>query len=177
MGEPGPRFSSACSRAELAVVPWATMCGSCALPDQSSVLAHAALLGNDHWLRTSAPILPFSCWVVSKRHDGLLSRLSCRGYTTCHEKGENGAGYSNAEIGSTLRCEPGVKTDWGVCRNHLLLRPREDNSLEEHAEENLWSSTPALEHPAEETPLWRKIIDEGRLDGTAVRTVCRIGCA
>lgn len=42
-----------------------------------------------------------------------------------------------------------------------MLRSREDNTREEHAEENLWSSTPALEHPAREAPLWRKISDEG----------------
>lgn len=74
MGEPGQRFSSACSRIELALLIWATMRGSCALPDQPLVLALAALLENDLRVRTSAPILPFFMLGGVARHDGLLSR-------------------------------------------------------------------------------------------------------
>lgn len=59
MGEPEQRFSSTCSKAENALLPWATMCGSCTHPDQSPLLAHTALRRNDLWVRTSAPILLF----------------------------------------------------------------------------------------------------------------------
>lgn len=73
MGEPEQRFSSTCSRAENALLPWATMGGSCAHPDQSPLLAHTALRRNDLWVRTSAPILLFFILGGVPIHDGLLS--------------------------------------------------------------------------------------------------------
>jgi hypothetical protein len=76
MGEPEQRFSSACSRAEPLGLPWATMRGSCAHPDQSPLLARAALVRNDLWVRTSAPILRFFLLGGVARHDCLLSK--CR---------------------------------------------------------------------------------------------------
>jgi hypothetical protein len=74
MGEPGQRFSSACSKAGQVCLPWATMCGSCAHPDQSPLLARTALVKNDLWVRTSAPILRFFMLGGVAIHDGLLSK-------------------------------------------------------------------------------------------------------
>ncbi len=73
MGEPEQRFSSTCSRTENALLTRATMCGSCAHPDQSPLLARAALVRNDLWVRTSALILLFFILGGVAIHDGLLS--------------------------------------------------------------------------------------------------------
>lgn len=65
MGEPEQRFSSACSIPQETLVTWATMRGSCAHPDQSPLLALAALesktiSGSEH-----PPLFyPFSSRVV-----------------------------------------------------------------------------------------------------------------
>src|SRR5689334_6254172 len=73
MDEPGQRFSSTCSKTEHALLTWATMCGSCAHPDQSPLLARAALVRNDLWVRTSAPLLLFFILGGVAIHDRLLS--------------------------------------------------------------------------------------------------------
>jgi hypothetical protein len=49
------------------------MRGSCTHPDQSFLLALAALLENDLWVRTSILILPFFMLGGVARHDGLFS--------------------------------------------------------------------------------------------------------
>jgi hypothetical protein len=49
------------------------MCGSCAHPDQSPLLARAALLRNDLWVRTSTAILLFFILGGVAIHDCLLS--------------------------------------------------------------------------------------------------------
>lgn len=72
MGEPEQRFSSTCSRTEKLLPAWATMCGSCAHPDQSPLLARAALLRNDLWVRTSTAILLFFILGGVAIHDCLL---------------------------------------------------------------------------------------------------------
>jgi hypothetical protein len=76
MGEPEQRFSSTCSRTEKLLPAWATMCGSCAHPDQSPLLARAALLRNDLWVRTSTAILLFFILGGVAIHDCLLSSIS-----------------------------------------------------------------------------------------------------
>jgi hypothetical protein len=75
MGEPEQRFSSTCSRTEKLLPAWATMCGSCAHPDQSPLLARAALLRNDLWVRTSTAILLFFILGGVAIHDCLLSTI------------------------------------------------------------------------------------------------------
>jgi hypothetical protein len=74
MGEPEQRFSSTCSKTEYVLLAWATMCGSCAHPDQSPLLAPAALLENDLWVRTSTAILLFFILRGVAIHDRLLSK-------------------------------------------------------------------------------------------------------
>lgn len=82
MGEPEQRFSSTCSRTEKLLPAWATMCGSCAHPDQSPLLARAALLRNDLWVRTSTAILLFFILGGVAIHDCLLSDVRpCAGET------------------------------------------------------------------------------------------------
>ncbi len=71
MGEPEESFSSPCSRTDTALLAWATMRGSSAHPDQSLMLAHAALLRRDLWVRTSVPILSFFTLGGVSIHDGL----------------------------------------------------------------------------------------------------------
>ena len=84
MGEPEQRFSSTCSRTEYALLAWATMGGSCAHPDQSPLLARAALVRNDLWVRTSGPILPFFMLGGVAIHDCLPSLIGKT--STCAEK-------------------------------------------------------------------------------------------
>jgi hypothetical protein len=76
MGEPAQRFSSTCSKTANGFLACATMCGACAHPDQSPLLAQMALVKNDLWVRTSTAILPFFMLRGVPRHDGLLSLIS-----------------------------------------------------------------------------------------------------
>jgi hypothetical protein len=75
MGEPEQRFSSTCSKTENGFLAWATLCGACAHPDQSLLLARTALLRNDLRVRTSAPILLFFILGGVAIHDRLFSSL------------------------------------------------------------------------------------------------------